>query len=1032
MNSRKRGERDGALSSLQQGANPAPDELLAELERESIKNAAFKAVVDAAVDGIITINAAGTIETVNPATQRIFGYSPEELIGHNVKLLMPAPYSAEHDQYLENYQATGNKKVIGIGREVLGRRKDGSTFPLDVAVTEVSVDGRIIYTGTVRDITDRKKADLAIAHLAAIVESSNDVIISKNLDGTITSWNRAAEALFGYSSLDMIGQSILRIVPEDLVDEELGILESVRQGKGLLHFQTRRVTKSGEELSVDLTVSPVHDSTGMVVGASKILRDIGDRVRREEAVRQELENLKDAAVLKSFVEATPDAFITVDAQGTILTANPATELMFGIKGPELIGKSLRVILPDRFVAANTGVEGIPQGTGLDPIIGVGRETIGVRGDGARFPIDLTVSQVHVNGSAIYTFTIRDITEPKRQESVLAQLAAVVESSTDAIFSMSPDLVIETWNSGAQKVYGYTAEEAIGMSGRILSADPDSEARGSLVKSLVDGQSLYNYETVHLAKGQHKVEVAISVSPIRNQAGELIALACISRDVSERKRADEARAYLAAMVESANDAIVGLGLDGIIQSWNEGAHRLFGYTAQEAIGRKGDFLFPENALGEFTELAEASQSGKTLISDDAVRITKEGRRIDVEVSAGPIYNNHGEIIGTSRVARDISERKAQRRALLESENQFRTLAETMPLMMWGGPPDGTLDYINSLCRSFIGRGLEQLEVEGWSDLVHPDDLPAFQAEFQERIATGVGRASEFRILNPTEGIFRRFKQVVVAVHDSDGKLVRWYGLLLDVNDQKEIESILEHKVAERTAELERANRELDAFAYSVSHDLRSPLRHIDGFIELLKRALGEKLDEQSRHYFEVIAGSAGHMGNLIDDLLAFSRMSRSEVTKTEVDLNAIIREVISELDPMLIESTTWKIEQLPKAYADPALMKMVWANLIQNAVKFSGKKESPEIEIGYDKNAEPNHYFIKDNGVGFSMEYVHKLFGVFQRLHRAEEFEGTGIGLANVSRIIQRHGGKVWAEAAPDLGATFMFTLPAESEHDDQS
>ena len=243
--------------------------------------------------------------------------------------------------------------------------------------------------------------------------------------------------------------------------------------------------------------------------------------------------------------------------------------------------------------------------------------------------------------------------------------------------------------------------------------------------------------------------------------------------------------------------------------------------------------------------------------------------------------------------------------------------------------------------------------------------------------------------------------------------------------------LEQRVIDRTAQLEAANKELEAFAYSVSHDLRAPLRHIDGFVELLQKNMGISLDEKNRHYLDTIADSAKKMGILIDDLLSFSRMSRSEMVNTRVDLTELANEVVEELKPETENrKIQWLIGTLPQVRADRAMLRGVLVNLISNAIKFTRPRSHARIEIGVAQESPTEiTIFIRDNGVGFDMNYADKLFGVFQRLHRTEDFEGTGIGLANVRRIINRHGGRTWAEGEIDSGATFYFSLPQSSEEE---
>jgi signal transduction histidine kinase len=237
--------------------------------------------------------------------------------------------------------------------------------------------------------------------------------------------------------------------------------------------------------------------------------------------------------------------------------------------------------------------------------------------------------------------------------------------------------------------------------------------------------------------------------------------------------------------------------------------------------------------------------------------------------------------------------------------------------------------------------------------------------------------------------------------------------------------LNQELGKRAAELEATNKELESFAYSVSHDLRAPLRHMVGYSELLQRQASSLLDEKSHRFIRTILDSAKRMGNLIDDLLAFSRIGRAETKKTEVDLEQLVKEVVAEIgQDTKSRDIAWKIGALPVCYGDRSMLRLVVVNLVSNAVKFTRMRRPAEIEIGcVDRNKKEVEVFVRDNGAGFDMQYVNKLFGVFQRLHLPEQFEGTGIGLATVQRIIHRHGGKVRGEGAVDQGATFYFSLP---------
>ncbi|MGD9367414.1 MAG: response regulator [Desulfobacteraceae bacterium] len=372
-------------------------------------------------------------------------------------------------------------------------------------------------------------------------------------------------------------------------------------------------------------------------------------------------------------------------------------------------------------------------------------------------------------------------------------------------------------------------------------------------------------------------------------------------------------------------------------------------------------------------------------------------------------------------------------LKTSESKYRGIYENAIEGIFQTTPEGRfLDASPSLARS-LGYDSPGELVATVTDAAHQ---PFLRPQDQKIVWQALDQKGE---LFGFETQFKKKNGEVVwvmisakAVRDKNDELHYFQGFVVDITERKRAEEEirrlnqeLEQRVVDRTVQLEAANKELEAFSFSVSHDLRAPLRHIVGFLELLQKKSAVALDEQGQHYMDVISESTRKMGQLIEDLLSFSRMGRQALSRQAVDLKTLVGEVIDELGPEAAGRTiSWHVGDLPMVTGDRALLRIVLVNLISNALKFTRPREQAEIEIGCTPGRKNETFvFVRDNGVGFDMNYADKLFGVFQRLHQADEFEGTGIGLATVRRIIARHGGRTWAEGKPDHGAAFYFALP---------
>jgi len=531
------------------------------------------------------------------------------------------------------------------------------------------------------------------------------------------------------------------------------------------------------------------------------------------------------------------------------------------------------------------------------------------------------------------------------------------------------------------------------------------------------------------------EVLVAGAGILACALGLISFLMVRRDLRLRKNAEEMlrqnEERIRLMIENISDyAIILLDPKGNILSWNGAAQHIKGYTETEILGRHFSKLYPEEAVRSGfcdEELKIAAEQGRC--ENESWHVRKDGSRFWANVVITAIRARDGKLRGFVNVTRDLTEHK-RLTALVEHERHLMNqLMDSATEDIYFKDKESRFLRIN---RYHAGRfGLnDPAQAVGKSDADFFSREHAEQARQDEEEVMRTGRPITREEMETwLDGHVTWALTVKLPLRDPTGEIIGTFGLSRDISQRKageeEIKKLNE-SLRRHSLQLEMANKELEAFSYSVSHDLRAPLRHIDGFVKLLeKNAAG--LDERSRRYLAIITDSAQRMGALIDDLLIFSRMGRAELRQTRVESDSLVHEILDSLQPETEgRNIQWKIAPLPQIRADPAMLRQVWANLIANAIKYSRPRDPATIEIGCNEQNGDWVFYVHDNGVGFDMKYAHKLFGVFQRLHRAEEFEGTGIGLANVQRIVLRHGGRVWAEGKLNDGATFFFALPKDA------
>ncbi|MBU0622332.1 MAG: PAS domain S-box protein [Gammaproteobacteria bacterium] len=516
-----------------------------------------------------------------------------------------------------------------------------------------------------------------------------------------------------------------------------------------------------------------------------------------------------------------------------------------------------------------------------------------------------------DGKVIWNGVATDVTDRHLLQTEINRLAQAIEQNPTGVLITDLQGTLLFMNQASTRICGYQFADLYGraQSLREIISTEMSDAEYALVEERLHAGNSWSGVMRNRHRSGRLYWEQVTVAPLYDDNGKVTNYLFLRADVTGQKEAETTRTQLAAIVESSSDAIIGKTTDGIITHWNKGAERIYGYAAEEVIGKSITLLAARRYHAEISEFLQTVGKGGTVENHETERIRKDGALIHVALAISPIKDAAGRVVGISTIARDITERK--------------------------------------------------------------------RAE---------------------EEIFK---------------------LNLE----------LERRVTERTAQLEAANKELEAFSYSVSHDLRTPLRAIDGFSKILLDGYADKVDEEGKRLLRVVRNNTGRMEHLIDDILQFSRTGRVGLSFATVDMEQLARGVVAELkaaDPA--GKAQIEIGALPPARGDSAMMRQVFVNLLANAIKFSRERESPLVEVGAEVKSGETVYHVRDNGVGFDMRFADKLFGVFQRLHSVSEFEGTGIGLAIVNRIVTRHGGRVWAEGKVNEGATIFFSLPRGEEN----
>lgn len=618
------------------------------------------------------------------------------------------------------------------------------------------------------------------------------------------------------------------------------------------------------------------------------------------------------------------------------------------------------------------------------------------------------------------------------------LRAIINNSPDCIKLVAPDGTLLDINpAGCRIVAARDASELVGKSIYELVAPEDRERFKAMNERVCTGQNqTLEFGIVALDGTRHLMET--HAAPLRDPGSDSLNQISVSRDITSQRETQDAWRYLAAVVECTDDAIVTKDLNGTITTWNSGAERLFGYRAHEVIGKQVSILIPEDRSDEEPAILARLRRGERIEHYETVRRRKDGGLLDISLTVSPVIGVDGGIIGASKIAHDITDRKKAVQALRLSEERFRTVADNISQLAWTADELGLGTWYNRRWFEYTGTTLEEMKGRGWEQVQHPDHIERVRSKLDAVFQRGEEWEDTFP-LRGKDGKYRWFLSRAVPIRDGEGKIRCWFGTNTDITELREAREALamshanlEKRVEERTESLREAIAQMEEFSYSVSHDLRAPIRAMKGYAQIALEEYSDRLDARGREFLDRIVRGSSRMEQLIHDVLTYTRVAQCETKLQHVSLQKLIQDLIQQY-PQIQQPHALVLvrEPLHDVLAHEPSLAQAISNLLTNGVKFVARGTQPRLQVWTELRDGMVRLWIEDNGIGIKPEYQHRLFGMFERVHQEQQYDGTGIGLAIVRKAAEKMGGSVGVESDGITGSSFWIQLMGTDHYDPQ-